>query len=73
MTSLLSRSVSRSLSCRYCGSESAVDFGPYGFLATCKICGRDEHLDDMMDPVWSGQGMGGFSVRQRVSLTVADA
>ena len=51
MTSLLSHSASRSLSCHSCGGNVAVDFGPHGFLATCGRCGQDEHLDDMMEPV----------------------
>ena len=59
MTGLLSRPATHTVSCRSCGAEPVVDFGPYGFIATCTACGAGEHLDDMMEPV-EDEADGGF-------------
>ena len=38
-------------SCPKCASGVQIAFGPYGFVSTCPGCGRQEHLDDLLEPL----------------------
>jgi hypothetical protein len=38
--------------CRGCGANTAVSFGPYGFIAECPGQCQLENLDLDMEPIW---------------------
>jgi hypothetical protein len=55
----------RHISCMACESHTTVSFGPFGFLSKCADCGKLQHFDDLLEPMFNLTSL--FSpVRRRV-------